>query len=296
MADKKGTSTPPLPGFQRLNHKTWLYDPASGAEATAQGAPKATGTPDLILLCSWMDASRKHVAKYTTYYQTLYPASPILLVTSATNDFFFNTAARQKKELAPALAAICSYIPPAANGTAKPRGLLVHALSNGGCGHLAMLCQQYRRLTGGAALPAAAVIYDSAPGRSRFRQGFAAMSMGLPAFALVRWPLQVLVALLLLVFFHIPPLLGVKTLSMEMREVLNDGRFLRAEAPRLYVYSRSDAIIMAGDVEEHADEAEKVKGLKVQRAAFEGSAHVGHMRKEPERYWELVAVAWEMRA
>ncbi|KAH7038584.1 hypothetical protein B0J12DRAFT_581165 [Macrophomina phaseolina] len=288
MADKKAPSNP-LPNFQRLNHKTWLYDPAKNAEATAQAAPRATGTPDLILLCAWMDASLKHVAKYTTFYQALYPASPILLLTSATSDFFFNTAARQKKELAPALAAICSYIAPSPG-----RGLLVHSLSNGGSGHLAMLCEQYRRLTG-SPLPASTVIYDSAPGRSRFRQGLVAMSMGLPTSPLVRWPLQALVALLLVVFFHIPPLLGIQTLSMRMRDVLNDGAYLRKEAPRLYIYSESDAIILAADVEDHADEAEKVKGMRVQRAVFEGTAHVGHMRQQPDRYRKLVAMAWETR-
>ncbi|OJD33155.1 uncharacterized protein BKCO1_3300084 [Diplodia corticola] len=302
--NKPQASVPGLPGFQRLNHKTYLHDPATASPtppATAARTPNSTGTPSLILVCSWMDAQPKHVAKYTTYYRTLYPASPILLVTSATADFFFNPASRQKRELAPALAAICSYVPTSSTSTDDDRsdrsgggGLLVHALSNGGCGHLAMLCTQYRSLTGHA-LPARSVIYDSAPGRSRFAQGLAAMSLALPSFPLARWPLQALIAVLLVVFFHLPPLLGVQTVSMAMRERLNDGVYLRAEAPRLYVYSSADAVILAPDVEEHAAEAEG-KGWVVERAVFEGSAHVGHMRLEPERYWELVATAWERRA
>lgn len=295
---KQATGPVGLPDFQQLNYKTYLYDPAvasSTEPGTAQRAPGSTGTPGLILVCSWMDALPKHVAKYTTYYRMLYPASPILLVTSSTSDFFFNPASRQKRELAPALATICSYVPTdSANGAVKNNGLLVHALSNGGCGHLAMLCQQYRSLTG-RALPASSIIYDSAPGRSRFLQGLTAMSLSLPSFPLIRWPLQLVIAILLIVFFHIPPLFGVQTLSMEMREILNDGKLLCGEAPRLYVYSSEDAVILAPDVEEHAAEAE-AKGLRVQRAMFEGSAHVGHMRKEPERYWELVATAWERRA
>ncbi|EOD48000.1 putative duf829 domain protein [Neofusicoccum parvum UCRNP2] len=313
MADKQPTTKgPALPGFQRLNHKTYLYDPATSnsngaaVEPTAASlAPRTTGTPGLILLCSWMDASLRHVAKYTTYYQALYPATPILLVTCATNDFFFSTAARQKRELAPALAAICSYCPATTiNGsgnnssnssTADGGGLFVHALSNGGCGHLAMICGQYRLLTG-APLPARAVVYDSAPGRSRFKQGFAAMSMALPSFPLVRWPLQAFIAALLVVFFHLPPLLGVQTLSMQMRDVLNDPDHLAPAAPRTYAFSAADAIILAADVEEHAAEAEGAKGLSVRRVVFEGSPHVGHMRQEPERYWEMVAMAWEKRA
>lgn len=307
MAATKHQATPALHNFQRLNHKTYLYDPAAPktdangtthvVEPTAQRAPQATGTPALVLLCSWMDASPRHVEKYTTYYQTLYPASPILLVTSSTRDFFFNTSARQARELAPALAVIREHCSSPATSSSDGGGgnLLVHALSNGGCGHLAMISTLYARTTGGAALPASAVIYDSAPGQSRFVQGFTAMSMGLPAFPLVRWPLQALVAVLLLVFFHLPPLVGVKTLSMEMSEVLNDGRLLRKQAPRTYAYSAADAIIMAQDVEDHAREAEG-GGLVVRREVFEGTPHVGHMRKEPERYWEMVAVAWELRA
>ncbi|KAL1638023.1 hypothetical protein SLS58_009044 [Diplodia intermedia] len=235
--DSTSSPVPGLPDFQRLNHKTYLYDPAtaststSGTEPqTAQRTPGSTATsPSLILVCSWMDASPRHVAKYTTYYRTLYPRSPILLVTSATADFFFNTSSRQRRELAPALAAIRSYVPATPPTTTTTTsgggggGLLVHALSNGGCGHLAMLSAQYRHLTGGEPLPAASVVYDSAPGRSRFAQGLAAMSLGLPRSPLVRWPLQLLLAVLLVLCFHVPPLFGVRTASMRMRDVLNDG-------------------------------------------------------------------------
>ncbi|OMP84217.1 Transmembrane protein 53 [Diplodia seriata] len=296
------SSVPGLPDFQRLNHKTYLYDPATcgtGRQRTTPGSSSGTDTPSLILVCSWMDALPRHVAKYTTYYRTLYPASPILLVTSATADFFFNTSSRQRRELAPALAAIRSYVPapPTTNSTAANGcggGLLVHALSNGGCGHLAMLSAQYRHLTNGAPLPARSIIYDSAPGRSRFAQGLAAMSLSLPPSPFIRLPLQLVLAVLLVLCFHVPPLFGVRTAATSMRDVLNDAAYVCAEAPRLYVYSSADAVILAGDVEEHAEEA-RARGLRVERAVFEGSAHVGHMRMEPERYWELVATAWERR-
>jgi hypothetical protein len=76
------------------------------------------------------------------------------------------------------------------------------------------------------------------------------------------------------------------------REVLNDTSLVRAANPegklsRCYVYSDADDLVSWKDTESHASEAER-KGWVVRRELYRGSAHVGHMRAEPERYWGIV--------
>ncbi|KAK8169705.1 hypothetical protein IWX90DRAFT_383646 [Phyllosticta citrichinensis] len=275
-----------LPGFKPLNNKTHLYTP----EEKETRASRHAKDPKLVLLSSWMDANVKHVSKYVLYYQQLWPSTPILLLTSSTSDFFFNNKARQKKDLAPALAALHNFIP-----TPDSDGLFVHAMSNGGSGNLILLAEQYRFITE-RPLPAQTLILDSAPGHSRLLPAITAMSMALPKQFYVRWPMQFAIGALVLLLYQIPPMFGFPTMATLLRHHLNSTspEVIRKEAPRWYVYSNGDQIIPAGDVEEHAAEAE-AKGLDVHRENFGNSPHVGHMREDPDRYWTTVCKAWEER-
>lgn len=58
------------------------------------------------------------------------------------------------------------------------------------------------------------------------------------------------------------------------------------------MYSSTDALIPAKDVETHAAEA-KAAGLDVTLENFGKSAHVSHARTDPGRYWESVKALWE---
>lgn len=55
------------------------------------------------------------------------------------------------------------------------------------------------------------------------------------------------------------------------------------------MYSRDDHLAPSSAVEAHAAEA-KMKKIDVQ---LEGSGHIGHMRKDGERYWHVVQKVWE---
>jgi hypothetical protein len=92
-------------------------------------------------------------------------------------------------------------------------------------------------------------------------------------------------------------MLGYNNLAMVMREYLNsvEPKFIRREARRCYVFSDGDEFILERDVEDHAQEAES-KGLSVEKVKFAGTSHVGHMRSDPGRYWEIVEQTWEARA
>lgn len=62
--------------------------------------------------------------------------------------------------------------------------------------------------------------------------------------------------------------------------------------PRLYLFSKADHLIPSADVLEHAAAA-RHQGVDVTVEEFEGTMHVAHVRKEPERYWGAVKSLWE---
>ena len=74
--------------------------------------------------------------------------------------------------------------------------------------------------------------------------------------------------------------------------VRSETQVIRKEARRVYVYSDADDVIWSKDVETHAKLAES-KGFDVRREKWTGSLHVGHMRADPERYWDVVWRAWK---
>lgn len=234
-----------------------------------------------------MNAGTRHIAKYLDYYKALYPNTPILLLRSSTADFFLNTASRQKVELEPAISTLRAY-------TSSPdRKLLVHALSNGGCGQLAFLSKVYFELTG-SPLPARTVVMDSAPGRSRVQQGVNAFTTGMSKAWYVRLPVMAVFGILITVFFTLPEVFGKKNLANTMRDNLNsiEPEYVSKEARRCYIYSDTDALILDTDIEDHAKQAEE-RGLKVDTFKFVGTAHVAHMKSDPVKYWAVVEKAWD---
>ena len=52
-------------------------------------------------------------------------------------------------------------------------------------------------------------------------------------------------------------------------------------------------IVEPGDVEEHADEAERL-GYTVAKEKFLTSGHAAHVIQDPKRYWSLVQTLWGM--
>ena len=90
-------------------------------------------------------------------------------------------------------------------------------------------------------------------------------------------------------------LFGKKTTFLKMRTMLNKYLpllWFSKHTPRLYLYSQADEMVPWMEVEAHAEEARKA-GLDVRMERFGGSAHVAHVRTDPERYWGVVKKVWE---
>lgn len=75
-----------IPDFTRLDDITSIYRPPShndnddNAAAPMYSLQNEQTEPELIVFCSWMSAQPKHIAKYTTGYQKLFPNATILLI------------------------------------------------------------------------------------------------------------------------------------------------------------------------------------------------------------------------
>ncbi|KAG2043818.1 hypothetical protein BDR03DRAFT_816542, partial [Suillus americanus] len=63
--------------------------------------------------------------------------------------------------------------------------------------------------------------------------------------------------------------------------------------PRLYLFSRKDKLVSWQEVTQHAETA-KEHGMDVRCELFEESAHLAHVRVEPERYWSSIQGSWDV--
>jgi hypothetical protein len=135
--------------------------------------------PHLILLCSWTDASSKHIIKYIHAYRALYPTSPILLARTFSSDFIPTSERVLRRKLEPAIKIIRAHLELESDNRSNT-GLLAHALSNGGSGHLTCLARQYHSDTR-YPLPVNAVILDSTPTGVGFQSLVSGLSVSLPS-------------------------------------------------------------------------------------------------------------------
>lgn len=87
-----------LAEFIPIGPQTFLYTP-----------PKPTG--QLIILCTWLGAARKHVAKYTALYRSVAPNAQILLIESSVGNLLsFFVRHQRVTKFAPAAAAVLNSL------------------------------------------------------------------------------------------------------------------------------------------------------------------------------------------
>ena len=84
-----------LENFKRLNGSVYIHDPTT--------TTSSENHPDLILIAGWMNASPRHISKYTAGYQKLYPSARILAITTTSVDAVFTTHGANLKRIAPVL-------------------------------------------------------------------------------------------------------------------------------------------------------------------------------------------------
>ncbi|KAL0945482.1 hypothetical protein HGRIS_000968 [Hohenbuehelia grisea] len=280
--------------------------------APSSSDPTSVG-PNVILLCGWMGAKLPHLFKYTKVYEERYPEAEILLVRSEPM-FFLRPERTNQSHLLPLAERLkqlgCISYPEPHQGSesnsndsgpiqrpSQPR-ILVHVFSNGGTAQVATLGRLLNKL--GATSPSnliSALVIDSSPGSNGLSSTLLAFG-GLVKNPFLRFFLKSFITSLYFCLY----ILGVVfrrsfPLDVLRRALLSPSLlpWMTKDTPRLYVYSRTDELIPADQVEAQARQSTDA-GLRTQTEVFDESPHVAHARTDPKRYWGAVRRAWEAAA
>ena len=137
-----------------------------------------------------------------------------------------------------------------------------------------------------------ALILDSVPDDKGLKSSLRAVSPTNPILRILVFPF--LIGLYIAIYLY-NRFMGRPPLFVELRAALLQPEILPSvavgPAPRLYVYSQSDPLVLSSRVEQHISAAAQL-GLDVAVEEFEGTGHAVHMLKDPERYWGAVHSMW----
>ncbi|KAL4904448.1 hypothetical protein BDW74DRAFT_30945 [Aspergillus multicolor] len=282
----------PLTGFSRLTSQISLY--------TSPAQP--SHPPTLIILCPWLFAAPRHIAKYTQLYQSTLPSADILLIQPVVGDMVWTTDSKQLHHLMPAVAAIDAFL----DTTSHNHHLVIHAFSNAGSHAAVQLAEAYRTAhhdpSTDRQLPLTGLILDSSPGAPSALLSANAMILSLPRAAVIR-ALGAALIYAVVAIVAVLDFLGVyENVISKTRRVLNtpSSCFLVPGVRRVYLFSRADVMVLAGDVLGHAEEARRLIRLgagsgnedgskyMIRTVEFMGSGHVGHFTVGKEEYTRAV--------
>lgn len=287
----------------RITKEVYLYTPDPETTSSQPPPTSSVPPPKLILLSSWMGAGDKHIAKYLTRYQALYPTSPILLIKSEPKHVVIPS--RGKAITAPAVPIIRSLAPAPSPSDLKHNRhpvLLIHLFSNAGSAvknHLYDLFAETAPAGGGGrttrdegVLPPHVTVFDSTPGEATYTGSILAFSSTVPP----GWRRTLALPLvhLLMMAFWVWYIVPGKDILKYWGDRHNDKGLAGGEVRRTYVYSEEDVTIPWKGVERHAARATE-NGFEARLEKFGGSLHVAHMVRDPERYWRVVRETWEGR-
>lgn len=294
----------PLAPFIRLAPSIYSVEPRIQPGDNENG-------PSTIILPFWMNAPPRAAVKYVVKYAELVPTARIIFLLTNTGAFY-NSRASHQLRLKP-LIDILVASQGSETETLESGGdgsVFIHLFSNGGVFATAQVLQAYKTATG-KPLRVSSMLIDSAPGKPTPSLSIKAFSYALPQTIILR---QLSYALLSTVIWGI--YLKRKSLGImwrlfwkrpEMtddvvvygddplaytRKAILDPEFVAAGTPAektktCYIYSDADELVPWKDVEEHAALASKHSRV-VHLEKFIGTPHVGHMRADPERYWNLI--------
>ncbi|KAK6439373.1 hypothetical protein LTR95_004420 [Oleoguttula sp. CCFEE 5521] len=235
----------------------------------------------LIVLCSWMSAPRRPIAKYITPYRTLHPSAEILVIETSAQDAIVTSLAARRRILQPAVDVIAKH----ASKPGEPSRTILHAFSNGGGACAALLAT----MLSFADRPRAwkVTILDSCPSTFQYSTFITAVSLSFPRAGVLGYLSLAAVHLLACITVININVFGGDLIE-GVRATWNEATVFAKEIPRLYLYSDADELVGWQDVEKHAEDA-KAKGYeRVEMKKFEGSRHCAHAMTFGKEYWSLV--------
>ncbi|KAK3373116.1 hypothetical protein B0T24DRAFT_250125 [Lasiosphaeria ovina] len=280
-----------LADFKKLSKQVYVQEGDKATSPTTGLDKSSPSDPTTVILYSWGDALPKHVAKYAHGYRHLYPHARMVLVFSPILKALIQGLEARAQNMEPIIDAIYG-----GKDEKTTERVLVHAMSNTGGINLAATLYAYHQCTG-SVFPHQLLVLDSTPGSSNFFANIGRWSraMALGAAGWLPWPFvvtQTLAATFLAGLHFYGWVLGISSTAAYSTSVVNDTTLSDVGARRLYLYSKADDIIHWEDIEVHAAQARE-RGFDVEAELFEGTPHVGHMRKHAQKYWDAIARAWK---
>lgn len=267
-----------LAKYQRLNRSVWYYNPEKSPVAPSE-------TPSLIIFCGWMDATPRHISKYTAGYSAMYPHARILAITTTPWDMFpIDCISGGVPRIQPVLDILY--------GLQAHDKVLLHFMSNGGVMTSSFISKTFKEHTG-RSLPIFATVMDSSPGKATWDASVKAFAVAVPKNPVVSALGYCLIYFLFGIYCGIFILFNMLDGVAQGRIDLNDSDIFETSAPRLYIYSEGDEIVDWNDVEEHASEAKNI-GYQVLCEKFVNSSHASHLLSDPLRYWSSINRLWNM--
>ncbi|OKL60945.1 hypothetical protein UA08_03246 [Talaromyces atroroseus] len=286
-----------LPPCRKFSEQVLIWEPdGSTNEASSNRVSPKVLPPKIILLFTWADAQPRHYLKYIEGYHELYPNAKVILTQATTLRTFFGgqkSAQRVVQDMVHQ-----ELIPLCTNDQISQFGILAHVFSNsGGLNYEATISVWHDAFGSDKPLPLKTLILDSMPGGETYKTEFplwatgVALGMKMPLPKFIKWGLAATIVTVLMV---IPQILGIEIMATRGPKALNTPQNVPLKSVRLYIYSTSDALIRYQAVEAHAESARAKGFTNVLQERFDGSAHVSHLRVDPERYWNAVWKAWNV--
>lgn len=309
----------PLSAFTRLAPSIYCVEPRESVK-NKSNAPT-------IIVSFWMNAPARAAVKYILKYVELIPSARIIFIFTSARDLYISRTSHQL-QLKPAIDALIALASTNSTNQKHPQEdsssmgsdqnsrspVYIHLFSNGGLFAIAQLLQSYKKATG-QPLRVSSMIIDSAPGKPTPALAIKALSYGLPNTMILRrlgyllifttiWGSYVSKKIMGLVWSLFASVRSAKandddaivfgddSLAFSRKAVLDPETLAPEEATTeeiqmIYIYSDADELVPWKDVEEHAALASRNK-RRVQLERFNGTPHVGHMRADPDRYWDII--------
>lgn len=169
----------------------------------------------------------------------------------------------------------------------SPRDTLVHSFSNGGINAL----RTFVSLTPTNTFAARAIVVDSAPGISTLRTAINAFTADVKS-RFGRFIVSIIICVFYVrdVFWNW--IIKRESRTVTLRRFLTESGAIGKDTKRLYLYSDGDELVQSSSVEDHIRDMKEL-GYNVKSRNFGKTRHVGHMRANPELYWEEVQEIWK---
>ena len=291
--------------FVNIGPRTSLYTPAHPESG------------QLIIICTWLGAGRKHIAKFTDLHQKIAPESRILLIESNIS-ILTSSYPHQRKVIQPAVSAVldtlseCSKgflsggnanVASSRSGREKRPKILLHSFSNGGTNTATQLLIVLRERLH-TPLPLIGLVCDSCPEEGTYWKSYDAMLFSLPKGFMWQNILGPIACQFILIILYTGILFGNENPASLMRRTILDPHTVAPgwesgtgivddSAGRVcYLFSKEDRMCHWEDVVGHAEQA-RAKGWRTQEVLFVGSGHCAHLRQDEKKYLDVVKNVWD---